>query len=218
MGGRRTRSARTLGRASPCRRSSSRSSTMHVPSSWRSSSRPVFRPRQRHSAMRPRRRATTSPQPPPSSPTNRVELYPAVDIEGGRVARAHGELAHPLAAVDAFTRAGTKWIHLVDMERAYGRKDNHEIIGAVLSTARVQVQVGGGLFRESDIDQMFNLGATRVVIGPRGAVDSRVVERLLARHGAGRAAPRLGARDGPVAPRRTAATPDPTGARLPAHG
>ena len=143
-----------------------------------------------------------------------MDLYPAVDIEGGRVARAHGELAHPLAALDAFTRAGTKWIHLVDMDRAYGRKDNHEIIGAVLSTARVQVQVGGGLFRESDIDQMFNLGATRVVIGPRGAVDSRLVERLVARHGAGRLAAGIDARDGRVAPRGTADTLDLTAEEL----
>ncbi len=119
-----------------------------------------------------------------------MELYPAVDIEGGRVARAHGELAHPLAALDAFIRAGTRWIHLVDMDRAFGRKNNHEIIGAVLSAAatRVQVQVGGGLFLEPDIDQMFNLGATRVVIGPRGAVDSGLVERLVQRHGAHRLA------------------------------
>lgn len=137
-----------------------------------------------------------------------MELYPAVDIEGGRVARAHGELAHPLAALDAFIRAGAKWIHLVDMDRAFGggRKDNHELIGAVLSAAatRVQVQVGGGLFRETDIDQMFNLGATRVVIGPRGAVDSGLVERLVTRHGARRLAAGIDARDGRVAPRGTA--------------
>jgi phosphoribosylformimino-5-aminoimidazole carboxamide ribotide isomerase len=134
-----------------------------------------------------------------------VELYPAVDIEGGRVARAHGALAHPLAALDAFIRAGTKWIHLVDMDRAHGRKDNHEIIGAVLSAAarRVQVQVGGGLFREMDIEQIFNLGATRVVIGPRGAVDSGLVARLVKRHGAGRLAAGIDARDGRVAPRGT---------------
>ena len=135
-----------------------------------------------------------------------MELYPAVDIEGGRVARAHGELAHPLAALDTFLRAGAQWIHLVDMDRAFGRKDNHEIIGAVLSAAatRVQVQVGGGLFRETDIDQMFNLGATRVVIGPRGAVDSGVVARLVKRHGARRLAAGIDARDGRVAPRGTA--------------
>jgi phosphoribosylformimino-5-aminoimidazole carboxamide ribotide isomerase len=130
-----------------------------------------------------------------------VELYPAVDIEGGRVARAHEALAEPLAALDAFTRAGTRWIHLVDMDRAYGRQDNHALIAAVLQAARVNVQVGGGLFRESDIDQMFTLGATRVVIGPRGAVDSGLVERLVARHGAARLAVGIDAKDGRVAPR-----------------
>src|SRR5258706_15741077 len=216
MAGPRIRSVRTPAPASPCRRSSSRSSTTCVCSSWRSSSRPVFRPRPRRSVTRPLRRATTSSQPPPSSPTHRVELYPAVDIEGGRVARAHGELAHPLAALDAFIRAGTRWIHLVDMDRAFGRKNNHEIIGAVLSAAatRVQVQVGGGLFLEPDIDQMFNLGATRVVIGPRGAVDSGLVERLVQRHGAHRLAAGIDARDGRVAPRGTADTLDLTAEEL----
>ena len=132
-----------------------------------------------------------------------MELYPAVDIEGGRVARAHGAMAEPLAALDAFTRAGTRWIHLVDMDRAYGRQDNHELIEAVLQAARVQVQVGGGLFREIDIDQMFTLGATRVVIGPRGAVDSGLVERVVARHGPTRLAVGIDAKDGRVAPRGT---------------
>lgn len=132
-----------------------------------------------------------------------MELYPAVDIEGGRVARAHGAMAEPLAALDAFTLAGTRWIHLVDMDRAYGRPDNHELVGAVLQAARVSVQVGGGLFRETDIDQIFTLGATRVVIGPRGAVDAGLVERLVARHGAARLAAGIDAKDGRVAPRGT---------------
>jgi len=132
-----------------------------------------------------------------------VELYPAVDIEGGRVARAHGRAAEPLVALADFTRAGTRWIHLVDMDRAYGRPDNHELIGKVLHAATVRVQVGGGLFREIDIDHMFTLGATRVVIGPRGAVDAGLVERLLARHGAGRLAVGIDAKQGRVAPRGT---------------
>ena len=132
-----------------------------------------------------------------------MELYPAVDIEGGRVARAHGAMAEPLAALDAFTRAGTRWIHLVDMDRAYGRQDNQALIEAVLQAARVHVQVGGGLFREIDIDQMFTLGATRVVIGPRGAVDSGLVERMVARHGPTRLAVGIDAKDGRVAPRGT---------------
>jgi phosphoribosylformimino-5-aminoimidazole carboxamide ribotide isomerase len=133
-----------------------------------------------------------------------VELYPAVDIQGGRVARARGALAEPLAALDAFTRAGTRWIHLVDMDRAYARGDNHELMGAVLNAAKVRVQVGGGLFREIDIDQMFTLGATRVIIGPRGAVDNGLVERMIARHGPTRLAVGIDAKNGKVAPRGTA--------------
>ena len=132
-----------------------------------------------------------------------MELYPAVDIEGGRVARAQGRAAEPLVALEEFTRAGTRWIHLVDMDRAYGRTDNHELIGKVLNAATVRVQVGGGLFRETDIDHMVTLGATRVVIGPRGAVDAALVERLLARYGAGRLAAGIDAKQGRVAPRGT---------------
>jgi phosphoribosylformimino-5-aminoimidazole carboxamide ribonucleotide (ProFAR) isomerase len=112
-------------------------------------------------------------------------------------------MAEPMQALAELTRAGTRWIHLVDMDRAYGRTDNHELIGAVLNAAQVRVQVGGGLFRETDIDQMFTLGATRVIIGPRGAVDSGIVERLLARHGALRLAVGIDAKNGRVAPRGT---------------
>ncbi len=146
-----------------------------------------------------------------------MELYPAVDVEGGRVARAHGAMAEPLAALDAFARGGAHWIHLVDMDRAYGRKDNSAIIGAVLKAARVNVQVGGGLFRETDIDQMFTLGATRVVIGPRGAVDRGLVERLVARHGTERLAVGIDAKDGRVAPRGTTDILDLTAQELAAR-
>lgn len=132
-----------------------------------------------------------------------MELYPAVDLEDGRVVRAHGPMAEPLHALAELTRAGARWIHLVDMDRAYGRGDNHELMQAVMKAATVRVQVGGGLFREIDIDQMFTLGATRVIIGPRGAVDAALVERLLARHGATRLAVGIDAKQGRVAPRGT---------------
>ncbi|HET8712250.1 MAG TPA: HisA/HisF-related TIM barrel protein [Gemmatimonadales bacterium] len=132
-----------------------------------------------------------------------MDLYPAVDLEGGRVVRAHGAMAEPLHALAQLTRAGARWIHLVDMDRAYARGDNHAMMQEVISAATVRVQVGGGLYREIDIDQMFTLGATRVIIGPRGAVDRGIVERMLARHGAAKLAVGIDARDGHVAPRGT---------------
>ena len=147
-----------------------------------------------------------------------MELYPAVDIEGGRVARARGSLTDPLEALAEFTRAGARWIHLVDMDRAYGRTDNHELIEAVLRAARVRVQVGGGLATESDIDRMFTLGATRVVIGARGAVNGGLVERLVARHGVDRLAAGIDAKSGRVAPRgKGAALPEITAQELAAR-
>lgn len=146
-----------------------------------------------------------------------MELYPAVDIEGGRVARAHGTLAEPLAALAELTRAGARWIHLVDMDRAYGRGDNHDLMSAVLHAATVRVQVGGGLFREADIDRMFSLDATRVIIGPRGAVDAALVERLLVRYGATRLAVGIDAKQGRVAPRGTAGILDITARDLAAR-
>ncbi|MFN2570877.1 MAG: HisA/HisF-related TIM barrel protein [Gemmatimonadales bacterium] len=143
-----------------------------------------------------------------------MELYPAVDIEGGRVTRAHGAAAAPLGALAELTRGGTRWIHLVDMDRAYGRPDNNDLMAAVLQAATVRVQVGGGLFQEIDIDRMFTLGATRVIIGPRGAMDSALVARLLARHGPKRLAAGIDAKQGRVAPRGTADVFDLTAQQL----
>ena len=137
-----------------------------------------------------------------------MELYPAVDIVGGQVARAHGALAEPLAALGAFTRAGARWIHLVDMDRAFGRGDNLALMTAVLQAAPsgVRVQIGGGLAAEIDIDRMFTLGAARVVIGARGAMDQGLVERLLARHGPHRLAVGIDSKNGRVSPRATGET------------
>ena len=137
-----------------------------------------------------------------------MELYPAIDIEGGRVARAHGAMAQPLEALAAFTRgsARARWIHLVDMDRAFGRQDNGALIDAVLGAATVPVQVGGGLARERDVDDMLVRGATRVVIGARAAADNGLLERLVSRHGAARLAVGIDASAGRVTPRGSGET------------
>ncbi|MDP3911966.1 MAG: HisA/HisF-related TIM barrel protein [Gemmatimonadales bacterium] len=136
-----------------------------------------------------------------------MELYPAVDIEGGRLARAPGpgQAAHPDAALRAFAAAGARWVHLVDLDRAYGRTDNHALVQRLLAGASVgtRVQVGGGLASELDIDRMFTWGAARVIIGAQGATDQGLVARLLARHGAAKLAVGIDVKDGRIAPRGT---------------
>ena len=131
-----------------------------------------------------------------------MELYPAVDIEGGRVARSRSA-ADPLAAVRQFARDGARWVHAVDLDRAFGKGENRDVIRLLLAEGggAVRIQVGGGLTTDAAIAELLGWGATRVVIGTAAAVDSALVARLLARYGAERLAVGIDARDGRVAAR-----------------
>ena len=131
-----------------------------------------------------------------------MELYPAVDIEGGRVARSRSA-ADPLAAVRQFARDGARWVHAVDLDRAFGKGENRDVIRSLLDEGggAVRIQVGGGLTTDAAIAELLGWGATRVVIGTAAAVDPALVARLLARYGAERLAVGIDARDGRVAAR-----------------
>lgn len=132
-----------------------------------------------------------------------MELYPAVDVQGGRVARAASP--DPLAVARQFARDGARWVHFVDLDRALGTGDNRELarrfLASAAGAARLLVQVGGALGTEAVIDEMLGWGASRVVIGTAAAVDATLVSRLLARHGADRLAVGIDARDGRLAAR-----------------
>ena len=130
-----------------------------------------------------------------------MEIYPAVDVQGGRVARAPAADADPLAALERYQRAGARWIHVVDLDRAYARGDNGAVTRAVLAAARIPVQIGGGVASEAGIAELLEWGAARVVVGPAAAADRELVERLLARHGVERLAFGLDAKGGRLAPR-----------------
>ncbi len=133
-----------------------------------------------------------------------MELYPAVDVQGGRVARVSRDAdADPLAVIARFAAAGARWIHFVDLDRAYERGHNRALARAVFGAAALPVQVGGGLRSDAAIDEMLAWGAARVVIGTKGAMDAALVDRLLVRHGPGRLAVAIDAKDGRLASRGT---------------
>lgn len=138
-----------------------------------------------------------------------MELYPAVDVQGGRVARLRrGDQSRstacaddPLAVARQFAQDGARWVHFVDLDRAFGTGDNRALVQRVLARAGVPVQVGGGLGTEPAIAEMFAWGAARVVIGTHAAADAALVARLFARHGPARLAVGIDAKHGRVAPR-----------------
>ena len=133
-----------------------------------------------------------------------MELYPAVDVQGGRVARAPaGRHSDPLTVITRFAAAGARWAHFVDLDRAYDRGDNRPLAKALFGKAKIPLQIGGGLRTDAAIDEMIGWGAARVVIGTKGALDPALVDRMLVRHGPARLAVAIDAKDGRLAARGT---------------
>ncbi|HEX4627363.1 MAG TPA: HisA/HisF-related TIM barrel protein [Gemmatimonadales bacterium] len=130
-----------------------------------------------------------------------MDLYPAVDVAGGRVARAPAGANDPLAVARAFVTQGARWLHYVDMDRAYRRGENHVVTRQVLGAGVASVQVGGGLGALPDIREVLTWGARRVIIGAAAALEPGNVERLVEAVRAGSLGVALDVADGHLAPR-----------------
>lgn len=128
-----------------------------------------------------------------------MELYPAIDVRGGAVARSAA--GDPLDLARAWAAAGARWIHFVDMDRAYGTGDNRPLARHLLAHAPLPVQVGGGLTAPADLAELLEWGAARVVLGASAAADLDAVSAVLAQLGPARVAVGIDARDGHLAPR-----------------
>ncbi|MEP1125537.1 MAG: HisA/HisF-related TIM barrel protein [Ilumatobacter sp.] len=110
------------------------------------------------------------------------ELYPAIDLRGGRVVRLRqGDYADetvygddPVAVAVGFAAAGSTWIHIVDLDAAKsGDPVNRPIIQAVAASVagRAHVQTGGGVRTVDDARQLAEAGVARVVMGSAAVAD-----------------------------------------------
>ena len=136
-------------------------------------------------------------------------LLPAIDLRRGRVVRlSQGEADRetvygddPLAIAERFAAEGAAWIHLVDLDRAFGEGDNAALVGRVIAGLgdRLRVQAGGGFRTLEAVERMLELGAARVVIGTAAVRSPELVPAALARAGAERLAVGIDARAGIVA-------------------
>jgi phosphoribosylformimino-5-aminoimidazole carboxamide ribotide isomerase len=138
-----------------------------------------------------------------------VDLFPAIDIRHGRVVRlSQGEATRqtvygddPVAVAAGFAERGARWIHVVDLDRAFGEGENLALVGRIVARvgARVRVQLGGGLRTAALIREGLDQGVSRVVLGTAAAVDPTVVAAAVALAGAARVAVGIDARNGVVA-------------------
>ena len=138
-----------------------------------------------------------------------MELYPAIDVRGGRVGRlSQGAAARdssygtdPVAQAEQFVAEGARWLHVVDLDRAFGTGDNLAVL-ARLATAlgqKVRIQVGGGLRSLDALRAVLDLGVTRGVLGTAAVTDPALVPAALATAGTERLAVGLDTKEGRVA-------------------
>jgi phosphoribosylformimino-5-aminoimidazole carboxamide ribotide isomerase len=153
-----------------------------------------------------------------------VDLYPAIDIRHGRVVRlSQGEATRqtvygedPVAVAARFADEGATWIHVVDLDRAFGNGHNLAVVRRIVAQAggKVQIQLGGGLRTPDLVREGLDQGVNRAVVGTAAAVDPEMVPAALALTGAERLAVGIDARDGRVAIRGWTETLDLTATAL----
>lgn len=127
--------------------------------------------------------------------------------EAGRETRYHDD---PVAQAEEFLAGGARWIHVVDLDRAFGSGDNLAPIRAIASRlgTKLQIQVGGGIRSIEALTAVLDLGVTRAVLGTAAVTDPALVPSAIQRAGPERVVIGLDAKKGMVAIRGWVETTD----------
>jgi len=119
-----------------------------------------------------------------------LELYPAVDIKNGKAARlTKGQLdstenfGDPIEVVNQFVAAGSKWIHLVDLDAAFDTGENRELISKITEIFTINFQLSGGIKNQESLSIAANTEAKQINIATSALADLAWVEKVLHTHG-----------------------------------
>lgn len=117
-------------------------------------------------------------------------LLPAVDVKDGQAVRlVRGELANqsnygaPLDAALDFQSAGAEWIHLVDLDAAFGTGSNHEILADVIKKLDIKVELSGGIRNEESLKRALDTGCERINLGTAALEDPEWTASVVSRFG-----------------------------------
>ena len=119
-----------------------------------------------------------------------LQLLPAVDVADGQAVRlvqgaAGSETSYgdPLAAALAWQSAGAEWIHLVDLDAAFGRGSNRELLADVVGKLDVQVELSGGIRDDESLRAALATGCRRVNVGTAALENPEWCARAIAEFG-----------------------------------
>lgn len=117
-------------------------------------------------------------------------LLPAVDVADGRAVRlVQGEAGtetgygEPLEAALTWQRDGAEWIHLVDLDAAFGRGSNAELLAEVVGKLDVDVELSGGIRDDASLERALATGCRRVNLGTAALENPQWCARAVAEHG-----------------------------------
>ena len=119
-----------------------------------------------------------------------LQLLPAVDVQDGRavqlvqgVAGTQKEFGDPLAAAMRWQDQGAEWIHLVDLDAAFGRGSNAELLKDIVGKLDVEVELSGGIRDDASLERALATGCRRINIGTAALEQPYWCERVIADHG-----------------------------------
>ena len=122
---------------------------------------------------------------------SRLVLLPAVDVASGQAVRlvqgeAGSETSYgsPLQAALDWQAGGAEWIHLVDLDAAFGRGSNADLLAEVVGALDVQVEVSGGIRDDASLERALASGAARVNLGTAALEDPAWTASAIERFGA----------------------------------
>jgi phosphoribosyl isomerase A len=120
----------------------------------------------------------------------RLQLLPAVDVADGRAVRlvqgaAGSETSYgdPLDAALAWQQDGAEWIHLVDLDAAFGRGSNRELLADVVGRVDVKVEMSGGIRDDDSLKTALSTGCARVNLGTAALEDPQWCASAIAEYG-----------------------------------
>ena len=136
-----------------------------------------------------------------------LDVLPAVDVQGGQavqlvqgVAGTQKVFGDPVAAAHRWEAAGAGWLHLVDLDAAFGRGNNAGLLAEVIHQVGVQVELSGGIRDDASLERALATGCRRVNIGTAALENPRWCAQVIAEYGE-RIAIGLDVRDGRLAAR-----------------
>jgi len=119
-----------------------------------------------------------------------LEILPAIDVkEGSAIRLVQGELdkqskyGDPIEIATQFVASGASWIHLVDLDAAFGLGNNFEVLASVIKSVDIKIELSGGIRDDKSLNRALSTGCTRINLGTAALEQPEWTESVIKKHG-----------------------------------